>query len=230
MVRVASARAAALALLAALVPTVRAAPPDKDVVVVNGAANPIPVKTQGTVAVTGGVSVVNTPSVQLAPGTAVGATQNGAWAVSILRTAAPAMGTLTLGTPGSPGAVGPSPIFTASFGLKNSAAIATGGGAGAGKATFDELVVTRPIDASSPSLFHAAAEGRHYLSASVVLTDSSGATVATFELAEVAVSTLQETTGGADRPVETVGLSFARITETIGTSSACWDIVANSRF
>jgi type VI secretion system secreted protein Hcp len=221
---------------AALIASATAAPAsagDKDVVVVNGATNPVPVQTQGTVAVTGGVNVLNTPSVnvanvpavQLAPGATVSASQGGPWAVSVVQAVSPPTGTLTLGA-GTSNAIGPTPIFTASFSL--AASLATGGsGGGAGKTTFEELVVTRTMDASSVALFLAAAQGRIFATGSVVVNDSSGAAVARFDLGDVVVTSLKEGTNGSASPLETVGLGYGRIVLTTGGSSAGWDVTEN---
>ncbi len=205
--------ALAVAALAASVPAAAAAATDKDVNVVN----------------TPSVNVANTPTVQLSPGANLAATQAGPWAVSVLPTQAAARGTLSLGAPGTSGAIGPSPISTVSFGLTNAAAASSGGGAGAGKVSFRELVVTRTLDASSPALFIAAAEGRVFATASVAMTDASGTTVATFDLQNVIVSSLVSGTDGSAQPMETVGLVFAKISEQIAGSSAGWDVLANAR-
>lgn len=55
-----------------------AAPPDKDVVVVNTPSNPVPVQMQGPTNVAGSVSVSNTPNVL--------AQQSGPWAQTIVNT------------------------------------------------------------------------------------------------------------------------------------------------
>ncbi|HEX9051749.1 MAG TPA: type VI secretion system tube protein Hcp [Anaeromyxobacter sp.] len=213
MVRRSLPLALGVAVLAASVPGAVAAATDKDVNVVN----------------TPSVNVVNTPTVQLSPGASLAATQAGPWAVSVLPTPPAARGTFSLGAPGTSGAIGPSPVFTVSFGLTNTTTTTSGGGAGAGKASFRELVVTRTLDASSPALFLAAAEGRVFATASVVMTDASGNPVATFDLQNVAVSSLVSGTDGSAKPMETVGLTFEKITEQIGGAIAGWDVLANAR-
>lgn len=224
-------RLAAVAVLAAVASAAAAESP-KPVTVVNGPSAPIPVQTQGTVPISGSVSVVNTPtvavanvpSVSLAPGAAIEATQSGAWGVSIVPTPPPAAGTLTLLSATT--SIGPTPIFGATFGL--TASPASTSGAGASSTAFDALTVTRAVDASSPALFLAAAEGRPFASASVVLTDGSGAVVATLALENAIISSLHVSTGAGGVPVETLGLAFQRVTETVGTTSAVWDTVTNA--
>jgi hypothetical protein len=63
-----------------------------------------------------------------------------------------------------------------SWGVTSPVAIgSSGGGAGAGKATFSDLVVTRPVDSVSPRLVAAAATGQHFDTAVLVAPTRKGA-------------------------------------------------------
>src|SRR5262249_27032566 len=71
------------------------------------------------------------------------------------------------------------------FGFYNSATIAAGGGATAGKVSFDPLDVTTALSAASPGLFHALASGAHYDTATLAETNPAGQSVAVWVLGDV---------------------------------------------
>ena len=64
----------AVVLLLANPLVIQAAPTDKDVRVINTTAEPVPTAAQGTTTIAGNVSVTNTPTVNLAPGSSVAVT------------------------------------------------------------------------------------------------------------------------------------------------------------
>jgi type VI secretion system secreted protein Hcp len=96
-----------------------------------------------------------------------------------------------------------------SWGVTNPATVGTpGGGGGAGKATFSDLVVTRPVDSVSPRLVAAAATGQHFDSATLEVPTRKGAMRYTFDL--VLVTGVQHS-GSGDAPVETLTLTYGTV-------------------
>jgi len=120
--------------------------------------------------------------------------------------AANAVGTLTIA--GLQGA-GSLEVDSYSWGVTSPVSIGSpGGGAGAGKATFSDLVVTRPVDSVSPKLFAAAASGQHFASAALVVPTRKGSMRYTFDL--VFVTGVQHSSSG-DRPLETLTLTYGAV-------------------
>jgi type VI secretion system secreted protein Hcp len=119
--------------------------------------------------------------------------------------AATAAGTLTIA-----GLQGASSLDVESYswGVTSPVDIGSGGGAGAGKATFSDLVVTRPVDGVSPRLIAAAATGQHFDTAVLVVPTRKGAMRYTFDL--VFVTGVQHTSSG-DRPVESLTLAYGTV-------------------
>jgi type VI protein secretion system component Hcp len=115
-------------------------------------------------------------------------------------------GTLTI-----EGLQGASALEVASYtwGVKNALTIGTpGGGAGAGKATFTDLVVTRPVDGVSPRLVAAAATGQHFDSATLEVPMRKGVMRYAFDSVFV---TGVEHSGSGDAPTESLTLTYATV-------------------
>jgi type VI protein secretion system component Hcp len=95
------------------------------------------------------------------------------------------------------------------WGISNSVSVGSGGGgAGTGKASFDDLTITKKLDASSPKLLAACAEGKHYSEATLVVT--SGGTTTTYKLKDVFVTSVKQSDDGATEtnPLEKVTFTF----------------------
>ena len=58
-------------------------------------------------------------------------------------------------------------VLSFSWGVSNPASHGAGGGAGAGKATFQDLSIVHKIDKATPSLFAACATGEHLKDATI---------------------------------------------------------------
>jgi type VI protein secretion system component Hcp len=100
-------------------------------------------------------------------------------------------------------------VETYSWGVTSPVSIVSGGGGvGAGKATFSDLVVTRPVDSVSPRLIAAAATGHHFDSAVLVVPTRKGAMRYTLDL--VFVSGVQHSSSG-DTPVENLTLTYGTV-------------------
>ena len=142
------------------------------------------------------------------------------------------VGTLVLeGGAGTP----PIQIQVLGFEFKASAPTSIGSassGAGAGKATFNEFVLTKALDGTSPLLFKALFSGAHFTRATLTIPGES--TTYSFGLVFVtSQATTDDGTGSA--PVEQVGLAFGELFETFGSASttstpvsAGWNLVVNT--
>ena len=100
-------------------------------------------------------------------------------------------------------------VVSWSLGVSNSVSVGSaGGGAGAGKATFDDLTITKKVDASSPKLISACASGRHFADATLVVT--ANGTTNTYKLKEVFVTSVKQSDDGSTdtNPLEKVTLTF----------------------
>ena len=113
-----------------------------------------------------------------------------------------------------------------------------GGGGGAGRVSFRDLTVTKAVDAASPSLFAAAATGRH-LRDGVLTVVASGARQEAYLrycLRDVAVASLKQEGTESGRPVETVTFRYGQFSVAYGRQAADgsrtfvtqgWDLVRN---
>ncbi len=108
-------------------------------------------------------------------------------------------------------------VLSFSWGVSNQGSLASGGGGGAGKASFQDLHFVQNTQASSPLLLKACATGQHIKEAGLTFIkgDSSRSfEYLTIKLEDVLVSSYQA--GGAegangDVPSEEVSLNFSQI-------------------
>lgn len=105
-------------------------------------------------------------------------------------------------------------ILAWSWGVSNSGTTHMGGGGGSGKANFQDISVTKYIDASSHALLLACATGEHYEEA-VLTVRKAGKTqqpYVTITMNEVMVTSVSTGgSGGEDRLTENVSLNFAKV-------------------
>ena len=115
------------------------------------------------------------------------------------------------------------------------------GGGGAGKPQFQDFQFTQHTQRSSPALMLACASGQHIKSA--VLTGRTTGKVQfeflTIKFTDVLVSSFSEMAHEPDRPMEAVGLDYARIEVVYRPQSATgkpgadvtagWDLNANKK-
>ena len=123
-------------------------------------------------------------------------------------------------------------VLAFSWGLSNSGTWHVGGGAGAGKASLQDLALTKSIDAATPQLMVASASGTHYPTAMLTYADSTGKPILRLNLGEVLVSSLAlGGSGGGDALTENVTLNFAKIQVIYGDGSngatGGWDARTN---
>ena len=114
-------------------------------------------------------------------------------------------------------------VLAWSWGMSNSGSTHVGGGAGAGKANFQDLSYTSYLDASSTPLMKALATGDHLGSALLNVRGAAGsAEFLKITMSEVLVTSLSTGgSGGEDRLTQNVSLNFAKVkVEYQQTSSA----------
>lgn len=104
-------------------------------------------------------------------------------------------------------------VLSFSWGVTNSGTMATGGGAGTGKATFQDLLIVHNIDKASPDLLRACATGTHLKEATITHRKAGKGQLEflTVKMNDVIVTGV--THGGATgQPYsETVSLAFAKV-------------------
>lgn len=111
-------------------------------------------------------------------------------------------------------------ILSFSFGASNPSTIGTGGGGGGGgKATVSSFNVMKRSDTGSAKLFSHCCGGEHFPKATVTLNKSGGKESVDFlkyEFENVFVNSIQwsGTSGGDDTPMESLSMSFGKVTIT----------------
>jgi type VI secretion system secreted protein Hcp len=132
-------------------------------------------------------------------------------------------------------------ILSWGWGMSQTGTTHTGGGGGAGKANFQDITLTKYVDAASPGLMTALAKGSH-LPKVVLLTRKAGEGQQKYieiTMEEVIVTSLTNGgSGGEDRLTERVSLNFAKVKfaytpqDSKGTVTAdkvfAWNIAENT--
>ena len=98
-----------------------------------------------------------------------------------------------------------------SWGVSNSASLLTGGGAGAGRASFSDFAFMTRLNKASPSLFLKCASGQHIKQA-VLTARTAGEQPVEFlkiTLSDILVSSYQ-TSGGGDAPTDASALRYGK--------------------
>lgn len=129
------------------------------------------------------------------------------------------------------------------FGIENSITIgSTSGGAGAGKAKFDELAITKSVDTASPVLFEASAQGVHFPQMLLKIRKAGSTNqpdYLIYDFRMVFVTKVEWTGGGGgDAPEEMVTLVYGALqisyapqsaTGTFGTPiTSAWSQINNN--
>lgn len=134
----------------------------------------------------------------------------------------------------------PSSVFSVSIGVTNSGSTTSGGGGGAGKAEFGPFGVLKPIDALSPKLMLAAANGKHFTKATFEIFGDGGSgapPILTWDLSDVLVSSFTFETNGGGELCDAISLSYSRVCSIFegvddqgkptGKVEECWDLKLN---
>jgi type VI secretion system secreted protein Hcp len=125
-----------------------------------------------------------------------------------------------------------------SLGVTNSGSTHSGGGGGAGRATFTDLAVSKLLDKASPALMLAVATGRHLRSGRLTVTSGGPRPLEYLivDLEDIRVtSCLLADAADPERPTENVALAYGKIhvaytqqspTGGLGAvSELTWDLV-----
>ena len=110
-------------------------------------------------------------------------------------------------------------LLNFSFGAHNPTTIGSGGGGGAGKVTLSAFSFNKWTDAASPTLFQACCKGKHFPKCKVTLHKAGGDEavdylVYDFEKCYVESIQWSGSSGGSDRPDESVQMAFGKVTIT----------------
>lgn len=120
-----------------------------------------------------------------------------------------------------------------SWGVTQTGAARARAGGGAGRPQFEDLQVTKEVDATSPQLLVDTASGRHFPSASLTVRTTGGGSLR-YTLSDVLISGLT-VDGSTGVPLETVSLTYQRIeiehrsSGQAGSVKAGWDLKANRK-
>ncbi|HEY0942645.1 MAG TPA: type VI secretion system tube protein Hcp [Steroidobacter sp.] len=105
-------------------------------------------------------------------------------------------------------------ILAWSWGLSNTGTLHHGAGAGAGKANFQDISITKYIDAASPNLMLYCANGKHFGKGKLIVR-KAGETPLEYlviDLTKVMVASYSTGgSGGEERLTENVTLNFAQV-------------------
>jgi type VI secretion system secreted protein Hcp len=131
-------------------------------------------------------------------------------------------------------------VLAWSWGLSQSGTFHGGGGGGAGKANFQDLSVTKWVDASSAALMLACANGKHLGTATLTVRKAGEKPLEylIIKMTDVLVTSVSTGgSGGEDRLTENISLNFAKVElayvpqKKDGTGEAAkefkWDISQN---
>jgi len=101
-----------------------------------------------------------------------------------------------------------------SWGASNAGSFHIAKGGGSGKANFNDLSLTKPVDMATPILMKSVAQGVHFPKAKLVLRKAGGAKPLDYliiEFEELMVTSLSTGgTGDEDRLIESITLNFAK--------------------
>jgi type VI secretion system secreted protein Hcp len=131
-------------------------------------------------------------------------------------------------------------VLAWSWGASNSGTTHLGSGSGSGKASFQDISLTKYIDAASSDLMKSTAKGTHHPEAKLIVRKAGDTPLdyLTYTLKDVLITSLSTGgSGGEDRLTENVTLNFGAFEmkytqqETTGAGGTApefkWDIAAN---
>jgi type VI secretion system secreted protein Hcp len=133
-------------------------------------------------------------------------------------------------------------VLAWSWGASQSGTTHMGSGSGAGKASFQDIAITKYVDKSSPELLLAVANGKHFTEGTLTVRKAGEKPLEymVYTLKDIIISSLSTGgSGGEDRLTENVTLNFGAFkfqyveqTVTGGTGDkpeVGWDIAANAK-
>jgi type VI secretion system secreted protein Hcp len=133
-------------------------------------------------------------------------------------------------------------VLSFSFGVTQTISDPSGGGGGAGKATFADISFSKRLDKASPKLYEACASGKHIAQAILTLRRDGEKGVEYYKvtLSDVLVSSISTGGSAGDAvPTETLSLNYTRIEweytpqkddgSTGGSVKSGWDLSTNTK-
>jgi hypothetical protein len=132
---------------------------------------------------------------------------------------AESLGPLEFFTGGTATIVAPA-LRSFSFGVSN--AVGPGLGAGSGKAKVEDIHVVKPVDASSPKIFAAAARGTHFALVTLAAQDNGSSLNVCLGDAFVS-SDRQGGSNGGSVPLESVSIAFENFSQHFGGGCSAAD-------
>jgi type VI secretion system secreted protein Hcp len=104
-------------------------------------------------------------------------------------------------------------VLSFSWGVSNTGAMAAGGGAGAGKATFQDLSIVHKIDKASPLLMQACATGTHLKEATIThrKAGKDPQDYLIVKMNDIIITAVADGAASGEAGSETVSLAFAKI-------------------
>ncbi|HKZ72447.1 MAG TPA: type VI secretion system tube protein Hcp [Steroidobacteraceae bacterium] len=131
-------------------------------------------------------------------------------------------------------------ILAWSWGLSNSGSFQQGSGGGAGKASFQDISITKFIDLASPVLILACANGKHITKGTITVRKAGENPLEYLKITLEKILVSAYSTGGSggeERLTENVTLNFAKVKFEYqqqdekggkgGSSDATWNIAEN---
>ena len=108
-------------------------------------------------------------------------------------------------------------VLAWSWGVSQSGSTHTGGGGGSGKASFQDISITKYVDAASTSLLRMCATGEHIPSGTLTVRKAGKTPLEyiIYKMKEILVTSVSTGgSGGEDRLTENISLNFANVAIT----------------
>jgi type VI secretion system secreted protein Hcp len=104
-------------------------------------------------------------------------------------------------------------VLSFSWGVTNAASIASGGGAGVGKATFQDLSIVHNIDKATPLLMQACATGEHLKEATIThrKAGKSQQEFLIIKMNDIIITSVTNGSASGQPGSESVSLAFAKV-------------------
>ena len=104
-------------------------------------------------------------------------------------------------------------VLSFSWGVSNASSVTTGGGAGVGKASFQDMTFVHRIDSASNNLMEACTTGAHYPDATITHRKAGKGQqeFLIYKMNEVYVTNVHQNNSPEGDTTETVSLTFAKV-------------------
>ena len=107
-----------------------------------------------------------------------------------------------------------SEVLAWSWGVSQSGTVHSGGGAGGGKASVQDIAVTKWVDKSSPEIWKRCFSGKHFASGKLIVRKAGDSPLEymNYELKDILITSVSTGgSGGEDRLTENISLNFAEV-------------------